>query len=41
MMIRAYQYYAENRKEIHARTDVSAHSRPASMGIIRMLKWFS
>jgi UDP-glucose 4-epimerase len=41
MMIRAYQYYAENRKEIHARTDVSAHSRPTSMGIIRMLKWFS
>ena len=41
MMIRAYQYYAENRKEIHARTEVSAHSRPTSMGIIRMLKWFS
>jgi nucleoside-diphosphate-sugar epimerase len=41
MMIRAYQYYAENRKEIHARTEVSAHSRPTSMGIIRMLKWLS
>jgi len=41
MMIRAYQYYAENRKEIHTRTEVSAHSRPTSMGIIRMLKWFS
>jgi UDP-glucose 4-epimerase len=41
MMIRAYQYYAENRREIHARTDVSAHSRPTSMGIIRALKWFS
>jgi UDP-glucose 4-epimerase len=41
MMIRAYQYYAENRKEIHARTEVSAHSRPTSMGIIRILKWFS
>jgi nucleoside-diphosphate-sugar epimerase len=41
MMIRAYRYYADNRHEIHARTEVSAHSRPTSMGIIRMLKWFS
>jgi UDP-glucose 4-epimerase len=41
MMIRAYRYYAENRREIHSRTDVSAHSKPASMGIIRALKWFS
>jgi UDP-glucose 4-epimerase len=41
MMIRAYRYYADNRQEIHARTEVSAHSRPTSMGIIRMLKWFS
>jgi nucleoside-diphosphate-sugar epimerase len=41
MMIRAYRYYADNRREIHARTEVSAHSRPTSMGIIRMLKWFS
>jgi UDP-glucose 4-epimerase len=41
MMIRAYRYYADNRNEIHARTEVSAHSRPTSMGIIRMLKWFS
>jgi UDP-glucose 4-epimerase len=41
MMILAYKYYAENRAEIHARTEVSAHSRPTSMGIIRALKWFS
>src|SRR3984957_1110227 len=41
MMVRAYQYYSHNRNEIHARTNVSAHSRPASMGIIRALKWFS
>jgi len=41
MMIRAYRYYSENRREIHARTDVSAHSQPTSMGIIRALKWFS
>ncbi len=41
MMVRAYEYYATNRRDIHARTDVSAHSKPASMGIIRMLKWIS
>ncbi len=41
MMVRAYRYYADNRRAIHARTDVSAHSRPASMGIIRALKWLS
>jgi UDP-glucose 4-epimerase len=41
MMIRAYRYYSENRREIHSRTEVSAHSKPASMGIIRALKWFS
>jgi UDP-glucose 4-epimerase len=41
MMIRAYRFYSENRNEIHARTGVSAHSRPTSMGIIRVLKWLS
>ena len=41
MMVEAYRYYAAQRAEIHARTDVSAHSRPASMGVIRLLKWFS
>jgi UDP-glucose 4-epimerase len=41
MMVEAYRYYATQRAEIHARTDVSAHSRPASMGVIRLLKWFS
>lgn len=41
MMIEAYRYYAAQRGEIHARTGVSAHSRPAAMGIIRLLKWFS
>ncbi|NYF77892.1 NAD-dependent epimerase/dehydratase family protein [Granulicella arctica] len=41
MMVRAYRYYADNRRAIHSRTDVSAHSKPASMGIIRALKWFS
>ncbi len=41
MLVRAYQYYAAQRYEIHARRDVSAHSKPASMGVIRLLKWIS
>jgi UDP-glucose 4-epimerase len=41
MMIEAFRYYAAQRAEIHARKDVSAHSKPASMGIIRLLKWIS
>lgn len=41
MLTRAYQYYAERRDEIHARTDSSAHSKPAAMGAIRLLKWLS
>ena len=41
MLVRAYRYYASQRNEIHARRDVSAHSKPASMGVIRLLKWIS
>jgi nucleoside-diphosphate-sugar epimerase len=41
MLLKAYDYYARNRAEIAARTDVSAHRKPAAMGIIRMLKWIS
>ena len=41
MMIEAYRYYAMQRAEIHARKDVSAHSKAAPMGIIRLLKWIS
>jgi hypothetical protein len=42
MMVKAYQYYSERRKEIDARgQEVSAHSRPATMGAIRLLKWLS
>lgn len=41
MMVQAYRYYARQRTEIHARKDVSAHSKPASMGVIRLLKWLS
>ncbi len=41
MMVEAFRYYVAARKEIHARKDVSAHSKPASMGVIRLLKWIS
>jgi len=41
MLLRAYEYYASNRTEIGARTNASAHRKPASMGVIRLLKWIS
>ena len=41
MMIEAFRYYQAGREEIHARTDVSAHSKAAGMGVIRLLKWIS
>jgi nucleoside-diphosphate-sugar epimerase len=41
MLVRAYQYYSAHRSEIEQRSDVSAHSKPASMGVIRLLKWIS
>ena len=41
MLLKAYEYYHEHRTEISARTDGSAHRMPASMGVIRFLKWIS
>jgi nucleoside-diphosphate-sugar epimerase len=41
MLTTAYRYYAENREEILARTNVSAHSQAAEMGVLRLLKWLS
>jgi hypothetical protein len=41
MMLRAFTFYREHRREIHSRTDVSAHSKAAPMGVIRLLKWLS
>lgn len=41
MLLRAYEYYSKNRAEISARTNASAHRKPASMGVIRLLKWIS
>ncbi len=39
MMYKAYKYYKDNRKEIESRTNVSAHKKNASMGVIKILKW--
>ncbi len=41
MLWRAYEYYSENRREIEARTNVSAHKQAARMGVIRLLKSLS
>lgn len=41
MLLRAHSYYSEHRSEIERRGDVSAHSKPADMGVIRLLKWIS
>ena len=41
MLLRAYRHYRENRDEIHGRSEVSAHRKPAGMGVIRLLKWLS
>jgi UDP-glucose 4-epimerase len=41
MLVQAYSYYESRREEIHQRQNVSAHSRVAPMGVIRLLKWVS
>jgi UDP-glucose 4-epimerase len=41
MLAVAYRYYAQNREEILARENVSAHNQAAKMGILRLLKWMS
>jgi nucleoside-diphosphate-sugar epimerase len=42
MLWRAYNHYHEQKDEIAARTDVSAHRQAADMGpAIRLLKWLS
>lgn len=41
MLFEAYDYYQQNYQEIKRRSDVSAHKKSASMGIIRLLKWIS
>lgn len=39
MLLKSYNYYHCNRKEIENRKDVSAHNKNAKMGVIRILKW--
>ena len=41
MLVQAYHYYETRREEINRRTNVSAHSKAAPMGVIRLLKWVS
>lgn len=41
MLLKSYEYYAANRTEIGGRINVSTHRKPASMGVIRLLKWIS
>ncbi len=41
MLYRAYRYYFQNRREIQARKNVSAHRKASSLGVIRLLKWIS
>jgi nucleoside-diphosphate-sugar epimerase len=41
MLFNAYEYYSANREEISNRREVSDHRKPASMGVIRLLKWLS
>lgn len=41
MLVQAYRYYSTRREEIDQRTNVSAHSKAAPMGVIRLLKWVS
>jgi UDP-glucose 4-epimerase len=41
MLWRAYSYYSAHQQEIQSRTNVSAHKRQASMGVIRLLKCLS
>lgn len=41
MLLRAYEYYHENKKDILNRKNVSAHNQAAKMGIIKVIKWFS
>lgn len=41
MLLKSYEYYSKHRTEIANRTNVSAHRKPASMGVIKLLKWIS
>ena len=40
MLLRAYEFYHQNKQVILQRKDVSAHNSVAKMGVIKLLKWF-
>lgn len=39
MLLRAYEFYHQNKQEILNRKNVSAHNSVAKMGVIKILKW--
>ncbi len=41
MLLKAYEYYHQNKQNILNRTHVSAHKQIAKMGIIKIIKWLS
>ena len=41
MLLRAYSYYHQHRREIETRDGVSSHRKAADLGVIRLLKWIS
>jgi nucleoside-diphosphate-sugar epimerase len=41
MLLKAYEYYKENKQLLTSSQNVSAHKQGAKMGIIRLLKYFS
>jgi nucleoside-diphosphate-sugar epimerase len=41
ILLDAYLYYREQKKEIRGRSNVSAHRKATPMGVIKLLKWLS
>ena len=41
MLLKAYEYYKNNKNAILSRKNVSAHNQVAKMGIIKLIKMFS
>ncbi|MDP9325801.1 MAG: NAD(P)-dependent oxidoreductase [Candidatus Dormibacteraeota bacterium] len=41
MLVEAYRHYRANRSELYSRRDLSEHSQPSPLGVIRVLKWLS
>jgi len=41
MLFEAFDYYRRHRSELAQPASLSAHRRPADMGVVRVLKWMS